>query len=139
MRSHVIFASGLFFFTACGGATATGTGGAMSTTTSSASVQTTVTSGASTSGSTTAASSTGTGGAASGTATLRVHYPAQGHTMTVRGSVPGLSWNQGQSMTASGDTFTYTIANLSTSGEYKPLLDDATWARGPNYHVAPGE
>ncbi|MBS2028516.1 MAG: alpha/beta hydrolase [Deltaproteobacteria bacterium] len=23
--------------------------------------------------------------------------------------------------------------------EWKPLLDDATWARGPNYHVAPGQ
>ena len=27
---------------------------------------------------------------------------------------------------------------LPSAVEWKPLLDDATWARGPNYHVAPG-
>ena len=28
---------------------------------------------------------------------------------------------------------------LTATAEYKPLLDDTTWARGPNYHVSPGE
>jgi predicted alpha/beta superfamily hydrolase len=42
-------------------------------------------------------------------------------------------------MSASGNTFSYTLTGLTAPAEWKPLLDDATWARGPNYHVAPGE
>ena len=82
---------------------------------------------------------TGTGGSSPGTATLRVHYPAGAHTLTIRGSAPGLSWTQGQPTSASGDTFTYTLTGLVAPAEWKPLLDDATWARGPNYRVAPGQ
>ena len=40
---------------------------------------------------------------------------------------------------ASGDTFTYTLTGITTAVEWKPLLDDTTWAIGPNYHVAPGQ
>jgi predicted alpha/beta superfamily hydrolase len=75
----------------------------------------------------------------SDTATIRVHYPAAGHSITIRGSAGGLSWTQGQATTAQGDTFTYTMQGLGAPLEWKPLLDDTTWARGPNYHVAPGE
>jgi predicted alpha/beta superfamily hydrolase len=70
---------------------------------------------------------------------LRVHYPAGGHAVTVRGSAGGLSWTLGQPMAASGDTFTYALVGLTAPAEWKPLLDDTTWSRGPNYHVAPGE
>jgi GH25 family lysozyme M1 (1,4-beta-N-acetylmuramidase)/predicted alpha/beta superfamily hydrolase len=73
------------------------------------------------------------------TALLRVHYPAGGHAVTVRGSAGGLSWTVGQPTAASGDTFTYALAGLTAPAEWKPLLDDATWSRGPNYHVAPGQ
>jgi hypothetical protein len=40
---------------------------------------------------------------------------------------------------ASGDTFTYTLTGVTTLVEWKPLLDDTTWAIGPNYHVASGQ
>jgi predicted alpha/beta superfamily hydrolase len=42
-------------------------------------------------------------------------------------------------MTGAGNTFTYALAGLSSPAEWKPLLDDTTWSRGPNYHVAPGQ
>jgi predicted alpha/beta superfamily hydrolase len=73
-------------------------------------------------------------------ATIRVHYPPNGHTLTVRGGAPPLDWTQGRPMTAgANDTFTFTFAALAAPLEWKPLLDDQTWSRGPNYHVAPGE
>jgi predicted alpha/beta superfamily hydrolase/GH25 family lysozyme M1 (1,4-beta-N-acetylmuramidase) len=74
-------------------------------------------------------------------ALLRVHYPAAGHSVTVRGSAGGLSWTVGQptAADASGNTFTYTLVGLTAPIEWKPLLDDATWSLGPNYHVAPGQ
>ncbi len=71
-------------------------------------------------------------------ATLLVHYPA-GHAITIRGSGGGLDWNQGQPTTQNGNTFSYVLDGLSSSIEWKPLLDDTTWARGPNYHVSPGQ
>jgi predicted alpha/beta superfamily hydrolase len=70
---------------------------------------------------------------------VRVHYPAGTHAMTMRGSAKGLSWTSGQPMMGAGNTFTYAFAGLSAPAEYKPLLDDTTWARGPNYRVVPGQ
>jgi predicted alpha/beta superfamily hydrolase len=91
-----------------------------------------------------AASDTGTateGGSPlpAGTAVVRVHYPAAMHAVTIRGSAGGLSWTAGKSMSASGDTFTYSLTAVTAAIEWKPLLDDTTWALGPNYHVAPGQ
>ncbi len=74
-----------------------------------------------------------------GTAIVRVHYPAGAHAVTVRGSAGGLNWTTGKSTTAAGDTFTSTLTGLTATVEYKPLLDDTTWALGPNYHVSSGE
>ena len=74
-----------------------------------------------------------------GTAIVRVHYPAGTHTVTVRGASGGLNWNTGQATSAAGDTFTYALAGVTGAVEWKPLLDDTTWAIGPNYHVAPGQ
>ncbi|MEO6777485.1 MAG: alpha/beta hydrolase-fold protein [Kofleriaceae bacterium] len=72
-------------------------------------------------------------------ATVHVHYPA-GHAITIRGAGGGLSWDAGQPTTAAGvDTVSFTLATLTAPIEWKPLLDDTTWARGPNYHVAPGQ
>ena len=73
---------------------------------------------------------------ANGTTTLRVHYPAGAHGMTIRGDALPLSWSAGVSMTAGADdTWTYvvTLDPSITELAWKPLLDDATWARGPNY------
>jgi len=74
-----------------------------------------------------------------GTAIVRVHYPASSHAVTVRGAAGGLNWTTGQPMTASGDTYSYSLTNVTTAVEWKPLLDDTTWAIGPNYHVSPGQ
>ena len=75
---------------------------------------------------------------AAAVATLRVHYPAGAHAVTIRGSGGGLSWTAGAPTTAAGNVYTYALGVLPAAVEWKPLLDDATWARGPNYHVAPG-
>ncbi|HEX9102184.1 MAG TPA: alpha/beta hydrolase-fold protein [Polyangia bacterium] len=73
------------------------------------------------------------------TTTLRVHYPAGSHTLALRGDGAGLTWDKGIALTAGADdTFTFTVANLQAPLQCKPLLDDATWSRGPNYTVAPG-
>jgi predicted alpha/beta superfamily hydrolase len=76
--------------------------------------------------------------AATTTTTLRVHYPAGTHAVTIRGSGGGLSWSAGVATTAAADVFTVTMSDLPAPIEWKPLLDDTTWARGPNYHVTPG-
>jgi predicted alpha/beta superfamily hydrolase len=70
---------------------------------------------------------------------IRIHYPAASHSMTIRGSAASLSWTSGAATSASGDTFSYTLSGVTTPVEWKPLLDDKTWAIGPNYHVASGE
>jgi predicted alpha/beta superfamily hydrolase len=74
-----------------------------------------------------------------GATLIRIHYPAGSHTLTVRGSGGTLSWTQGTATTASGNTFSYALTGLSAPIEWKPLLDDATWARGPNYRAVPGQ
>jgi predicted alpha/beta superfamily hydrolase len=77
--------------------------------------------------------------AAATTTTLRVHYPAGTHAVTVRGSSGGLSWSAGVPATSTtGDVYTYAVSGITAPIEWKPLLDDATWARGPNYHALPG-
>ncbi len=77
--------------------------------------------------------------AGSTTATIRVHYPAGTHAITIRGGAPGLTWTAGAPTSASGDTFTLTLPGLAAVAELKPLLDDTTWALGPNYHASPGQ
>jgi hypothetical protein len=56
--------------------------------------------------------------------------------VTIRGSAGGLDWTTGRAMAASGDTFTITLTGITAPIEWKPLLDDTTWALGPNYRVA---
>lgn len=71
--------------------------------------------------------------------TLRIHYPAGGHTLALRGDGAGLSWDHGVALAAGAeDTFTFTVADLQAPLSWKPLLDDSTWSRGPNYTVTPG-
>ncbi|MBL8718720.1 MAG: alpha/beta hydrolase [Myxococcales bacterium] len=70
---------------------------------------------------------------------LRVHYPAGTHTVSLRGSVAPLDWTKGLAATKTDpDTWVFTTEALTTKAEWKPLLDDATWSRGPNYSVEPG-
>ena len=74
--------------------------------------------------------------------TLRVHYPAGAHKLTLRGDAAKLSWSKGTALTdAGGDTWVFTTRSLSTKAgalHFKPLLDDATWSRGPNCAVSVG-
>jgi predicted alpha/beta superfamily hydrolase len=72
--------------------------------------------------------------------TVRVHYPAGSHTIAIRGSGAPFAWDKGQGATpGADDTWTYALPGLTAPIEWKPLLDDATWSRGPNYKVAPGQ
>jgi predicted alpha/beta superfamily hydrolase len=71
---------------------------------------------------------------------LRIHYPAGSHTITLRGGLAPLDWTTGAVLTDAGDdTWTLRIPALSGPLEFKPLLDDMTWAVGPNYHAVPGQ
>lgn len=72
-------------------------------------------------------------------AIVRVHYPAGGHALTLRGSGGGLDWAGGTALSRNGDVFTDEIADLAQPIELKPMLDDAIWSRGPNYHLSPGQ
>ncbi len=70
---------------------------------------------------------------------LRVHYPAQGRMLFARGAGGGLSWSEGVPMApGADDVWTLALDGLTASVEWKPLLDDETWARGPNFHAEPG-
>jgi predicted alpha/beta superfamily hydrolase len=70
---------------------------------------------------------------------LRIHYPAASHAVTVRGAASGLSWTAGAPTVTTGDVHTYTVSGLTAPIEWKPLLDDSSWALGPNYHVSAGQ
>ncbi len=72
-------------------------------------------------------------------AVVRVHYPAKAHTLAIRGGADGLDWAKGRAMSETGDTFSYTLEGVTSPIEWKPLLDDTTWAIGPNYHALPGQ
>ena len=61
------------------------------------------------------------------------------HTITLRGAAGGLNWNTGAAMVASGDTWSYSLSGVTSTTEWKPLLDDKTWSLGPNYRVGSGE
>ncbi len=70
---------------------------------------------------------------------VRVHYPAAGRTITLRGSSAPWSWETGATLSPGpDDTWTLETDALTTPAEWKPLLDDTTWSRGPNYRVEPG-
>ena len=70
---------------------------------------------------------------------LRVHYPAGSKTISLRGSIAPWTWEKGVAMAPSADdTWTLETTTLSAEAEWKPLLDDTTWSRGPNYKIKPG-
>ncbi len=71
--------------------------------------------------------------------TLRIVYP-EGAAMTVRGSGSPLDWDSGLLATPmAGGLYVLETDTITAPVEWKPLLDDTTWARGPNYHVEPGQ
>jgi predicted alpha/beta superfamily hydrolase len=82
----------------------------------------------------------GAGGSTAITTTFRVHYPVPaGHALAIRGDAPMLTWMTGAPMKqADPDLWVYATTAITAPAEVKPLLDDATWSRGPNYHVTPG-
>ncbi|HEX2690343.1 MAG TPA: alpha/beta hydrolase-fold protein [Kofleriaceae bacterium] len=69
-----------------------------------------------------------------------VHYPTGfGHRITIRGNGAGLSWDLGHDATwTEGDRWVLDVLPKHTI-EWKPLFDDATWAVGPNFALAPGQ
>jgi predicted alpha/beta superfamily hydrolase len=97
---------------------------------------------AATTGSTVTTSTAGAGGAGGGVqaiTTVRVHYPAGAHGVSLRGSRAPLEWEHGVPMVrGADDTFTLELRGLAKPLECKPLLDDQAWSLGPNYVVAPG-
>lgn len=78
-----------------------------------------------------------------GDTVVRVHYPrndARYSKMTLRGDSAGLSWTTGRTMTKAADgLFVTKLRGLTATLLYKPLLDDATWSRGRNFVVQPGQ
>ncbi len=69
-----------------------------------------------------------------------VHYPTGwGHEITIRGNGAGLNWSTGRGATwTTGDAWRLTLST-STTVELKPLFDDRTWAKGPNFSIRPGQ
>ncbi|HSR98210.1 MAG TPA: alpha/beta hydrolase-fold protein [Kofleriaceae bacterium] len=72
--------------------------------------------------------------------TLRVHYDTGlGSRITIRGSSAPLSWTKGTDATwTSGNVWVATWPNAAGDANVKPLLDDAQWSTGGNYHVRAG-
>lgn len=72
--------------------------------------------------------------------TVVVRYAGMPGAITLRGSGGGLDWAAGVATEPGPDgTFVWTTTALDAPIELKPVLGDETWARGPNYHLAPGE
>lgn len=69
---------------------------------------------------------------------LIVHYPAGSHFIAARGDGGGLSMTQGVALARSGDTFTLAL-QIDAPVNWKLVLDDVTYAIGPNYTVAPAQ
>jgi predicted alpha/beta superfamily hydrolase len=82
----------------------------------------------------------GTGGDAGVvTTTLVVKYAAGARTLWVRGSVAPFDWNHGVPMQKQDDeTWTLSVTTVSQDFEWKPLLDDQVWSKGPNWKAKPG-
>ena len=72
---------------------------------------------------------------------LQVTYPTGTNTLFVRGSLPPLDWNTGVPMQKlDATTWSVTLEGIAAGAalEWKPLLNDVTWSKGPNYRVRGG-
>jgi len=71
--------------------------------------------------------------------TLRIRYTPTADPVALRGSVAPLNWERGVTFRrVADDAWEWTSADLSAPLEWKPLLGDRTWSRGPNYRATPG-
>lgn len=71
---------------------------------------------------------------------LQVKYPAGTRAVFARGSKPPFNWNTGLPMVkVNDDTWTLSVTTLSEDLEWKPLLGDSIWSKGPNYAGRVGE
>lgn len=62
-----------------------------------------------------------------------------GNQLYLRGDGPGLSWDKGVLMTCDGvDEWTWSSDEVAGELEFKVLLNDETWAEGPNAMVIEG-
>lgn len=74
------------------------------------------------------------------TAYVRVHYPAGwGRKIALRCGGGGHDWSRSLSATWSSDDVWKVSVKTTTAIECKPLHDDTTWAKGPNWKVTPGK
>lgn len=70
---------------------------------------------------------------------LRVTYPAGTRALFIRGSKPPLDWNTGIPMQKVDETtWSLSLPTLAADVEWKPLLDDTVWSKGPNYRARVG-
>ncbi|MEW5738751.1 MAG: alpha/beta hydrolase-fold protein [Myxococcota bacterium] len=73
------------------------------------------------------------------TTTLVVRYPAGTRSLYVRGSAAPFNWSQGVPMQKVDDTtWTLSVTTARQDFEWKPLLDDTTWSKGPNWRARAG-
>jgi predicted alpha/beta superfamily hydrolase len=71
--------------------------------------------------------------------TLRVKYPAGTRSVSVRGSVAPFSWTAGLPMQQlDAETWVLSVSAAVGDFEWKPLLDDQVWSKGPNYRGRQG-
>jgi predicted alpha/beta superfamily hydrolase len=78
--------------------------------------------------------------AAAGATTLRVHYDTgPGNRIAIRGSAPPLAWSAGRdAMWTPGNVWIAAWPDASGDVDVKPLVNDARWSTGGNYHVRAG-
>jgi len=63
-----------------------------------------------------------------------------GNHLTIRGSGPGLSWDEGLVMENAGaNLWTLALAKATKPVEFKVLVNDLSWSTGADFIVAPGK
>lgn len=72
--------------------------------------------------------------------TLRVHYDVGfGNRITIRGSAAPLSWSTGKDASwTTGNIWAASWPSAAGDVDVKPLINDARWSTGANYHVRAG-
>ena len=63
-----------------------------------------------------------------------------GNHLTIRGSGPGLSWDEGLVMDNGGSNlWTVALAKVTKPVTFKVLVNDLSWSTGADYVAAPGK
>jgi len=63
-----------------------------------------------------------------------------GNRLTIRGSGPGLSWDEGVVMDNEGSNlWTVALAKVAKPVTFKVLVNDLSWSTGADFVVAPGK